>query len=60
MARGDRSGSGWSIIDDHEVDGELIALTAGFLVPVVLLLLPAVRKFFRKATTGLPVAVRSE
>jgi uncharacterized membrane protein (DUF2068 family) len=50
----------YSIIDDNEVDGELIALTAGFLVPVVLLLLPAVRKFFRKATPGLPVAVRSE
>lgn len=36
----------YSIVDDNEVNGELIAMAVGFLLPLVLLLLPAVRRFF--------------
>jgi len=36
----------YSMIDDREWEGDEIALSAGFVVPVVLLLLPAVRKFY--------------
>ncbi len=36
----------YSVIDDREWEGDEIALAAGCVVPVVLLLLPMVRKFF--------------
>jgi hypothetical protein len=36
----------YSIIGDHDFDADTIALTAGFVLPVVLLLLPTVRKFY--------------
>jgi uncharacterized membrane protein (DUF2068 family) len=40
----------YSIIDDHDLDGSLIALMAGFLVPVVLLMLPPVRTSYWNAS----------
>jgi len=36
----------YSMIDDNEIDAEMLVLTLGFVVPLVLLLLPVVRKFF--------------
>ena len=36
----------YSIISDNDFDGDMIALTAGCLVPAGLLLLPQVRKFY--------------
>jgi len=36
----------YSMIDDNGIDTEMLVMTAGFVVPVVLLLLPAVRRFF--------------
>ncbi len=45
----------YSMIDEGDWKGDEIALAAGFVVPVVLLLVPAVRKFFwdAAATTKL-------
>ncbi len=42
----------YSMIDESNRDGDEIALAAGFVVPGVLLLLPAVRKFFWDAATN--------
>jgi uncharacterized membrane protein (DUF2068 family) len=39
----------YSMMDDNEIDTEMLVLTLGFVVPVVLLLLPAVRNFFWSA-----------
>ena len=36
----------YSMVGDNDMEGDEIALAASFLVPVVLLLLPAVRKSF--------------
>lgn len=36
----------YSMVDDNEMDTEMFVLAAGFIVPLVLLLLPAVRKFY--------------
>jgi len=44
----------YSIIDDHEIDGEMVALAMGFLVPLILLLLPSVRKFVWNAAGPQP------
>jgi hypothetical protein len=40
----------YSIIGDHNFDGDTIALTAGCLMPAVLLLLPQVRKVYWHAS----------
>lgn len=36
----------YGMVDDNEIDTEMLILTAGFVMPIVLLLLPSVRKFF--------------
>jgi len=41
----------YSMVGDNDVDTEQIALTAGFLVAAVLLLLPAVRTAYWRAAT---------
>jgi succinate dehydrogenase/fumarate reductase cytochrome b subunit len=41
----------YSMVGENDRDGDEIALAAGFVVPAVLLLLPAVRKFFWNAGT---------
>jgi len=41
----------YNVVGENDRDGDEIALAAGFVVPAVLLLLPAVRKFFWNAGT---------
>ena len=41
----------YSVVGDNDVDTEQIAITAGFLVAAVLLLLPAVRAAYWRAVT---------
>lgn len=45
----------YSMIDDNAVDTEMLVMAAGFVVPLVLLLIPAVRSFFWNSTRGLQV-----
>jgi len=42
----------YNIVGENDREGDEIALAAGFVVPIVLLLLPAVRKFFWNAGTN--------
>jgi succinate dehydrogenase/fumarate reductase cytochrome b subunit len=42
----------YSMVGENDRDGDEIALAAGFVAPAVLLLLPAVRKFFWNAGTN--------
>ncbi len=42
----------YNIVGENDREGSEIALAAGFVVPIVLLLLPAVRKFFWNAGTS--------
>ena len=41
----------YNMVGENDREGDEIALAAGFVVPIVLLLLPAVRKFFWNAGT---------
>jgi len=41
----------YSLMDENEMDAEMLIMTAGFVVPLVLLLLPVVRKFFSTKST---------
>lgn len=41
----------YSLMDENEMDAEMLVMTAGFVVPLVLLLLPVVRKFFSTKST---------
>ena len=41
----------YSLMDENEIDAEMLVMTAGFVVPLVLLLLPVVRKFFSTKST---------
>ena len=41
----------YNVVGENDREGDEIALAAGFVVPIVLLLLPAVRKFFWNART---------
>ena len=42
----------YNIVGENDREGDEIALAAGFVLPAVLLLLPAVRKFFWNAGTS--------
>jgi len=42
----------YNVVGENDREGDEIALAAGFVVPIVLLLLPAVRKFFWNAGTS--------
>jgi hypothetical protein len=42
----------YSLFDESNRDADEIAMAAGFVVPIVLLLLPAVRKFFWNAAAS--------
>lgn len=44
----------YNVVGESDRDGDEIALAAGFVVPVVLLLLPAVRRFFWNAASAQP------
>ena len=41
----------YSIVGENDRDGDEMAVSAGFVVPVVLLLLPGVRRFYWSATS---------
>jgi len=41
----------YNVVGENDREGDEIALAASFVVPIVLLLLPAVRKFFWNAGT---------
>ncbi len=41
----------YNVVGENDREGDEIALAAGFVVPIVLLLLPVVRKFFWNAGT---------
>ena len=45
----------YSLFDESNRESDEIAMAAAFVVPVVLLLLPAVRKFFWSTTSPQPV-----
>jgi len=46
----------YNVVGESDRDGDEIALAAGFVVPVVLLLLPKVRKFYWNTTSPQPSA----
>lgn len=46
----------YDLIDENSREGDEIALAAGFVVPVVLLLLPRVRTFYWNTTPGKEVS----
>jgi hypothetical protein len=47
----------YSMIDERDWDGDEMALAAGCVVPIVLLLLPSVRKFYWNAVPTISVGV---
>ena len=46
----------YNIVGENDREGDEIALAAGFVVPIILLLLPGVRKFFWNAGTTAKLA----